>query len=127
MKRSCFCLCQRLVGSWVGPLSWWVSTLSWVFQLHIFPFSLSEILQGTILYVGVVIGIINMPFLPNDLLPSASNTSQQHLLDCSFIEAQALHLVGIWVGRSMWKEVDTCCMYYFEGNTLSTLILLYLP
>lgn len=110
-------------------LSWGVSTLSWkiywLFWLHIFPFSLSEILQGTILCVGVVIGIINMPSLLNDL-PSASNTSWEDLLGSSFIGTQASHLLGIWMGRSVWKEAGTCCMYYLEGNTFSILILLYL-
>lgn len=118
--------------SWVYNsrlLSWGVSTLSWktywLFWLHTFPFSLSEILQGTILCVGVVIGIINMPSLLNDLLPSASNTSQEDFLGSSFIGTQASYLVRIWAGTSVWKEADTC-MYYLEGNTFSILILLYL-
>lgn len=92
-----------------------------------FYFSLSETLQGTICCVGIVIGIINIPPLLNDLLPSAFNTSWEDLLGSYFIGTQASHLVGIRVGRrTMWREAYTCCVYYLEGITFSILISLYL-
>lgn len=135
-EKSCLSLSQSLISYWVEYAVWdygvGISTCSWkidwLFWQHIFPFCfLSEILQGTICCVGVVIGIINIPSLLNDLLPSASNTSWEDLLGSYFTGTRAPHLVGICVGRrTVWREAYICCMNYLEGITFSILISLYL-
>lgn len=135
-EKPCLSLSQSLISDWVEYTvrDYWVgiSTCSWkidwLFWQHLFPFCfLSEILQGTICCVGVVIGIINMPSLLNDLLPSASNTSWEDLLGSYFTGTRAPHLVGICVGRrTVWREAYICCMNYLEGISFSILISLYL-